>query len=216
MLSYIKDRFLRQRIERDEKEIKIGFTATALLIIALLANVAYLNFFIVNDISSKSYAPIAVIPATPVPTPSQTPSPSPAAIPSNVQVNPSPTPQSGLKDYYVNLGSGTNQSTDWEDVPGTLVTLDLGQYQNVKEIHLETTIDVPTANGTVSVRLFNKTDNYAVWNSDRTVQAQANGDLLISQALIYDLGPKMYQIQMMSQLGVPANLLQARLHIITQ
>lgn len=225
MFSDIKDRFLRLRIERDEKEIKIGFTATALVITALLANVAYLNFFIINGISSKSYAPISVIasptplpsalPSTPSATPLVTPLVTPLATP-YVPIIPIQTPQATVKDYYLNFGSGTNQSTDWTDISGTLYTYDLGQYQNVKTITLETTTNVPTANGSVSVRLFNKTGNYAVWNSDRTVQAQASGDLLISQNLIYDLGPKMYQIQMKSQFGVPANLIQARLHIIAQ
>lgn len=217
MLSYIRDRFLRLRIERDEKEIKIGFTATALVITALLANVAYLNFFIINGLSTKSYAPIAVV-ATPAPSPSLAPTPpsTPSAAPSLIQPAAPQVVQNSVKDYYLNFGSGTNQSTDWTDVQGTLYTYDLSQYQNVKSITLESTTNVPTANGTVSVRLFNKTGNYAVWNSERTVQAQVSGDLIISQNLIYDLGPKMYQIQMKSQFGVPANLIQARLHIIAQ
>lgn len=215
MLTYIKDRFLRLRIERDEKEIKIGFTATALLIIALLANVAYLNFFIINGLSTRSYAPIAVV-ATPTPsfTPILSATPAPTPVPALIQSTSTPAVQA--KDYYVNIGSGSNQSTDWTDVAGTLVTIDLGLYQNVKEIHLETTTNVPSANGTISVRLFNKTNNYAVWNSERTVQSQSSGDLLISQSLIYDTGPKMYQIQMKSQLGVLANLLQSRLHIVAK
>lgn len=217
MLSYIKDRFLRRRIERDEREIKIGFTVSALLILALLANVAYLNFFIINSLSSKAYEPIAVV-ASPSPSSTFMPSPTPVASPTPVSVTSqsSDSISSATKDYYINLGSGSNQSTDWTDVAGTLVTIDLGLYQNIKEVHLETTTNVPTANGTISVRLFNKTGNYAVWNSERTVQAQSNGDLLTSQSLIYDVGPKLYQVQMKSQLGVLANMLQARLHVTTQ
>ncbi len=217
MLNYIKDRFLRRRIERDEREIKIGFTVSALLIVALLANVIFLNLFIINSVSSKSSEPIAVI-ATPAPFASiATPTPTSGAT-SAAQIAPdkSTVVPSSYKDYYVNLGSGSNQSTDWTDVAGTLVTIDLGLYQNIKEVHLESTINVPTANGTISVRLFNKTGNYAVWNSERTVQAQSNGDLLISQSLIYDVGAKFYQVQMKSQFGVPANLLQARLHVVAQ
>lgn len=211
MLNYVKDRFLNLRLQRDEKEIRIGFTATAILIIALLANVAYLNFFIINGISTKSYSPIATV-ATPLPTPipSLTPSMAPFSVQTSLNTNRT------LKDYYLNLGSGTNQSTDWADVSGTLNTYDLGQYKNIKEVHLESNVDVPTANGTISIRLFNKTGNYAVWNSERTVQAQIKGDLIISQNIIYDTSAKLYQIQMKSQFGVPANLLQARLHIVAQ
>jgi len=212
MLSYIKDRFLRRRIERDEREIKIGFTVSALLILALLANVVYLNLFIIKISSSKPSEPIAVMATPPPATPTVTPTATPAAQSETSSASISKP----FKDYYINLGSGSNQSTDWADVAGTLVTIDLGLYQNIKEVHLETTTNVPTANGTVSIRLFNKTDNYAVWNSERTVQAQSKGDFLISQNLIYDIGPKLYQVQMKSQLGVLANLLQARLHVTTQ
>lgn len=213
MLSYIKDRFLRRRIEKDEKEIKIGFTVSGLLIIILLANVVYLNFFIVKISSSKPSEPIAVV-VTPQPPPQESvePTPTPVQSAQNTAVQAAPK----VKDYYLNFGSGSNQSTDWTDVSGTLNTYDLGQYQNVREVHLESNIDVPTANGTVSIRLFNKTDNYAVWNSERTVQSQTKGDLVISQNIIYDTGAKLYQIQMKSQFGVPASLLQGRLHIVAQ
>lgn len=213
MLSYVRDRLLNLRLARDEKEIKIGFTATGLIIIALLANLAYLNFFIINSASSRSYAPISVV-ATPSPTSSF--SSTPSATPALIQSVPVQMPQNSAHDYYINLGSGTNQSTDWTDVAGTLNTFDISQYPNIKEVHLETTVDVPTANGTISVRLFNKTDGGAVWNSDRTVNSQVSGDLLISQNIIYPQGPKLYSVQMKSQLGVLANLIQARLHITTQ
>lgn len=210
------DRLLRLRLARDEKEIKVGFTATALIITALLANVAYLNFFIINDLSAKPTSTSNI--ATPFPSPltivtsSAVPTPSPQPV---QQVLPQPTPSS-TKDYFISLGSGTNQSTDWADVTGTLNTFDISQYQNIKEVHLESNINVPTANGTVSIRLFDKTDGYAVWNSDRTVQSQATGDLLISQNIIYPQGAKLYSVQMKSQFGVPATLVQARLHITAQ
>lgn len=213
MLSFVKDRFLRRRIERDEKEIKIGFTVSGLLILILLANVVYLNFFIVKISSSKPSEPIAVV-ATPQPAPQESIEPTPTPVQPAQNAPVAVTPK--LKDYYLNFGSGSNQSTDWADVSGTLNTYGLGQYQNIKEVHLESNINVPTANGTVSIRLFNKTDNYAVWNSERTVQSQTKGDLLISQNIIYDVGPKLYQIQMKSQFGTLANLLQARVHIVAQ
>lgn len=217
MLSDIKDRFLRRRIEKDEKEIKIGFTISALLIFFLLTNVLYLNFFIIKISSSKPSEPIAVE-AIPQPSPIEQAAPTPAPAPASVQASlPQPTLiPAKLKDHYLNLGFGTNQSTDWADVAGTLNTFDISQYSNIKEVHLESNIDVPTANGTISIRLFNKTNNYAVWNSERTVQAQAKGDLIISQNIVYDIGPKLYQVQMKSQFGVPATLTQARLRIVAQ
>lgn len=213
MLSYIKDRFLRLRLERDEREIKIGFTVSGLIIIALIVNIVYLNFFIIksSSIEPSSQAPAVIL--SPTPTSQPTLAPVQTSEKSSAR---SETTSTKLKDYYINLGSGVNQSTDWADVAGTLTTFDLGQYQNIKDVRLETTINVPTANGTISVRLFNKTDGYAVWNSERTVQAQANGELLISQSIIYDVGARLYQVQMKSQLNAPANLLQARLHVVAE
>lgn len=202
-----------EELHRDEKRVKIAFVLGMSFIVALIVGASYL---IIQSIAAiKPTQTLVKIPESVSVTPTATQS---------VLTTPSPTPilatkitnESSTKDYYINLGSGANKSTDWENVAGTLTTADLGLYEDIKEVHLETTIDVPTANGTVSVRLFNKTDNYAVWNSERTVQAEQKGNLLISQNIIYDTGPKFYQIQMKSQLGVTANLLQARIHIVAK
>ncbi|MEX2007314.1 MAG: hypothetical protein WD992_00905 [Candidatus Levyibacteriota bacterium] len=202
-----------EELRRDEKRVKLAFL---LGMVFMLAAIAASSYFIIQSVANKSTQTLVKViepSITITPTPTEplvltTPTSSPLAA--------GTANETFTKDYYVNLGSGTNKSTDWEDVAGTLITVDLGLYNNVKEVRLETTTNVPTANGTISIRLFNKSDNYAVWNSERTVQAQANGSLLISEKLIYDLGPKLYQIQMKSQLGVLANLLQARFHIIAQ
>ena len=214
MLSFIKDRFIRREMEKEEKEIKIGFAVSGALTAIIIVNLIYLNIFIATHNTTPPKLAAATV-STPSPTPSPISTASAVIEPSAQQVVTAP-PQNSARDYYINLGSGTNQSTDWTDVSGTLSTFDIAQYQNIKEVHLETTINVPTANGTISVRLFNKTDGTAVWNSDRTVNAQVSGDLLISQNIFYPYGPKLYSVQMKSQLGILANLAQARLHIITQ
>lgn len=201
-----------EELHRDEKRVKIAFILGMIFILALIAGSSY---FIVKSVANKSTQTLVKV--TP-PSISITPTPTQAVLttPTSSPLVTNTTNDSSAADYYINLGSGTNKSTEWEDVAGTLTTADLGLYKNIKEVHLETTIDVPTANGTVSVRLFNKTDNYAVWNSERTIQAEKKGSLLISQNIIYDVGPKFYQVQMKSQLGVTANLLQARIHVSTK
>lgn len=209
MLTLIRDRILRLRLQRDENEVKIGFLITGSLLIFLIANIAYLNYFI---ISNNQNPPKTAATTYSSPSPTPTPVSTPIEQSSNSS---SSSEQSSTKDYFFNLGTGTNQSTEWTDVQGALSTFNIAQYSNIKEVRLETNINVPTANGSVSVRLFNKTDNYAVWNSERTVQAQTKGDLIISQNIVYDKGPKLYQIQMKSQLGVPTNLIQSRIHITT-
>lgn len=217
MISYVRDRFLNLRLRRDEKEIKIGFLVTGGISVFLLANVIYLNLLIISNNSTAPKIAASVV-NTPTPTASSSAATNPQTS-HTIQpqtVNSTPLTNISTKDYYINLGSGTNQSTDWTDVQGTFSTFDIAGYPNTKEVNFETTINVPTANGTVSVRLFNKTGNVAVWNSERTVQSQANGDLLISQPLIYDNGPRLYSVQIKSQLGVPATLVQSRVHIITR
>lgn len=198
-----------KELKTEEKRVKIMSSVVLLLILILFSGVFYLIFYsqksIIQTIVKEVPKEISV---------SASPSPTPISTLSNPDST-STQSSNSTKDYYINIGSGVNESIDWADVAGTLTTIDLGQHKNIKEVHLETNINVPTANGTVSVRLFNKTDNYAVWNSERTVEAQSKGDLLISQNIIYDKGARLYQIQMKSQLGVTANLLQARLHVIT-
>lgn len=208
MLKRIRDRLLLTEIHRDERNVKIAFLILGAVLLLLLGNLFYLN---INLSSSKKNTTVEVK-KTPESSLATSPTPTSTAVTNNPS-DKSTIVSNRIKDYYINLGSGGNQSTDWTDVPGTLTTFDFGQYQDIKEAHLETTVNVPTANGTISVRLFNKTDGIVVWNSERTVQAQANGDLLVSQSLIYSVSAKLYQIQMKSQLNVPANLLQARIHI---
>lgn len=218
MLGNIRDRLLSIELKRDEKEVKIGFVLVGIILILLLGNIIYLNLnFSKAANNSVSATPSSVATISPSVSPAATASPKPVAIPTIApQSTATVNLQNNVKDYYFNLGSGSNQSTDWVDVSGALSTFDIAQYQNIKEVHLETNIDVPTANGTVSVRLFNKTDNYVVWNSQREVQSQTKGDLIISNNIIYDVGPRLYQVQMKSQLGVPANLVQSRIHITVQ
>ncbi len=223
MLNSIKDQFLNLRLKRDEREIKIGFFIVGLVTIILLFNVIYLNIKISKNNSAKSHPSSAFL----TPTSTIIKPPPTALIPSTnatqsakqstITEHASNTRVSGAtKDYYINLGSGTDQSSDWADVQGALTTFDFGQYYNIKEVHFEASISVPTANGTVSVRLFNETDMHPVWNSEITGPASSQSTLMISPGIIYDNAPKMYQVQMKSQLNVSANLLEARFHIIAQ
>lgn len=221
MLKEFSDRILRLKLKRDEKEVKIGFLITGIIILLLLANVFYLNFLVIRDNSKPSYSASNTQQDTSLNSQDKTTTTITAApteivkVPQTSHSNQTAKPIY-YKDYYLNLGSGYNQSTDWADVPGAIATFDISSYKNIKEARLETTTNVPTANGTISVRLFNKTDGYAVWNSEREVLAETQGSLLISEKLNYSYGPKLYVVQMKSQLGVPANLIQSRVHVIAE
>ncbi len=204
-----------EKLRRDERKAKIAFLFSLVFILISLAGVSYLIF----KSKSEKKPIIEIINAVPsVLSPALTDSPSSQTIPTQI---PSTTTggnnkSSSTKDYYINIGSGSNQSLDWADVPGALATADINQYQDIKEVHFEAFINVPTANGNVSVRLFNKTDNYSVWNSEVTRDGTKDTYQFISPALIYDRGPRLYQVQIKSQLNVLVNLVSARIHVVTE
>lgn len=202
-----------EEIRRDEKRVKIAFILVFSLIVISLAATSYLIFQSAKEnepiIIADSVPSLISVSPTPLPTPTITPTQTSAT--STEKTN-----KSSAKDHYINIGLGSNQSLDWTDVSGTLTTADISDYENIKEVHFEAFINVPNANGSVSVRLFNKTDNYAVWNSEITRNGTKDTYQFISPALIYDRGPKLYQVQMKSQLNVLANLTLARVHIVTE
>ncbi len=116
------------------------------------------------------------------------------------------------KEFYVPLGTGTNTSTDWTDVKGAAAYIDTKLYGKFKKVTFEASISVPS--GIASVRLFNATDKHPVWYSEMTMSG-SGPELLTSSGITLDSGNKLYQVQMKSQLGASTNLLQARVHIVT-
>lgn len=206
-----------QKLHMDEKKVIVAFSLIAVILLGSIAGAVYLFRSVearIAQSTSQSEARVEQPIVSPTATTtilSATSTPSPTTTPSK-QVNTKPATQ----DYYINVGSGTNQSSDWTDVFGATTTLDLSQYQNIKEVHFEAFVNVPTANGTVSVRLYNATDKHPVWNSEVTKEGSAETDHLISPALSYDKGAKLYQVQMKSQLNVAANLVQSRIHVVAK
>ena len=215
MLNNFKDRLINIRLKKDEKLTATGFLIIGLVILILAANIIYLNFVflknnvLVNNARNNTNSTVSTII-------SPTINPIDSTITSTTQVS-NPilnNTQAAIKDYYIPLGSGTSQAGDWEDVAGALATIDFGQYQGIKEIRLEASILVPTGNEIVWVRLFNKTDQHPVWYSE--VTANTANSYLISSPMVYDLGQKTYQVQMKTQLKIPANLTFARIHVVSR
>ena len=204
----------------DERYSTIMFISIGILLIAILGDVIYLNTILLNKKNSVSYS--ALKPSNnPEITPSiLTPTVSPILTPI-VSVTSSPLPSTTtslsnqlVKDYFIPLGSGSTQATVWTDVPGATVQVDFGSYTNIKEIHLEASVTVPNANQTVGVRLFDVTDQHPVWYSDVYMNSNQTSAYLTSGSIVYSSGLKTYQVQMETQLGAVANLVQARIHII--
>jgi len=210
MAKKLRERFILTRVYKDERNSRVGFTIFGILIIALAFDLIYLNILSLNKTSiiltqQKSNPSVTV-----TPTAIQTPTSAPA-----VQMyQPQNSSQPQASEYFIALGSGTSESGDWEDVPGLEASVDFGKYPNIKEIRFEASVSVPTANEAVSVRLFNKTDQHPVWNSEITMDGGASS-YLVSSPLIYDKGAKTYGVQMKTQLKFAANLTQSRIHIVS-
>jgi len=201
-----------EKIEENAKRTKRAFLIAALAFLFLLGNLIYLNYKLYknkqaptvnNSISniSPSISPTATISISPTPFTEQ-----------NYQIGPT---EEGLKEYFISFGSGSTSSIDWVDVGGLQTTLDLSTYGTVDKIFFEASVAVPTANQSVSVRLFNKTDKHPVWNSEVSMNA-GDSSYLVSNPIVYDKGKKTYQVQMRTQLGSQANLGQSRLHIVLE
>jgi len=118
------------------------------------------------------------------------------------------------KEYFVPLGTGSNETDDWADVSGAVATVDTSQYPRIKQVIFEATVAVPTGNEVAYVRLFNKTDGHPVWFSEMSMNT-TGPILLTSQPVSLDKGKKLYQVQMKTQLKFTANLAQSRIHITT-
>jgi hypothetical protein len=194
-----------------------------ILTVLLLANIIYLNFYLfdnrmfANPDNNKSAYSSPLSPST-QPTKIPTPcadciTPAISAVVTKTNQAPSQIIQNAVKDYYISFGSGTTQAGDWTDVPGVQAVIDFGQYPHIKEIHFEVSLYVPTANEWISVRLYNETDNHPVWNSQVTMSSGTTA-YLTSPAINYDTGSKLYQVQMETQLGSEATLVQSRIHIM--
>lgn len=120
---------------------------------------------------------------------------------------------SSVKEFMIALGSGTNQSTEWVDVPGVGATINSNDYGSIKNIYFEVSLIMPTTNNLVSIRLYNVTDQHPVWYSQIDSNGQ-NTAFLSSQAIKLDSGNKLYQVQMKSLLtDQPVTLVQSRIHI---
>lgn len=194
-----------KRIESDEKKIRKVFWIIFFLVILAVLNFSIIYLFLFKPVNTNSEgiktSTVPTISPTniPVVTPTEPLSIAPTII------------QSNIKEYFIPLGAGSGSTDDWANVDGLIANVDLGTFQNIKEISFEVSVNVPTANQIVWVRLYNKTDKHPVWNSE--VNFNGAGGYVASQPLIYDKGERMYQVQIKTQLKYPANIAQSRLHI---
>lgn len=125
------------------------------------------------------------------------------------------TKPSIAKEYYISLGSGVNTSDDWTDIPAAQIYIDSSKYENIVTATFEVSMYIPNGNQIAFARLYNVSDNHPVWNSEVSLSG-GTAKLLISSPITLDLGNKLYQVQMKSQLKGPINLVDAKVHIVTK
>lgn len=117
------------------------------------------------------------------------------------------------REYNVFLGSGLNNSSEWQDVPGVQTYLDSTKYGQITTVTFDATIEVPTGNQKVWIRLYNVTDKHPVWYSELSMEGNGPTLLSTSQTLPLGNGNKLYQVQMKSQLKYDAFVRSARIRI---
>lgn len=127
--------------------------------------------------------------------------------------NPIAPASNAAKEYQVNFGSGRTFAFDWEDIPGLNAYIDTTNYPNIKSVRFEGSLRIPTANGRMYARLFNKTDKHPVWFSEITTENNLS-TLLQSEEITLDGGNKLYQVQMKSTLKAESLIDSARIKII--
>lgn len=142
------------------------------------------------------------------------------AIDKALNVSPMPTvttiPQgSTVKIFYLPLGSGSTKSQDWTDIPGLVSYIDPANYGKVKTVIFEASLRIPTANGRVYARLYNKNDSRPVWFSDISSEGPTS-TLIQSSPITFDSGNKLYQVQAKTTMGFESFVDFARVKFIVE
>lgn len=214
MIGEYKDRQILTELHRDEKAVKIGFFLITILFVILIISVFYLTLRSFKSPSGESEVgqlPTPTLSAPVLSSPSPTSFSPPVTPTQTVPTSSNTSVEPAIKDYYIPFGTGTNQTSDWTDVPGMQAVIDFGNYTNIKEVYFEVNVNIPTGNEIVWVRLYNLTDKHPVWYSEVST---TNNDYVFSSPIVYDTGTKVYQVQMKTQLQYPANITLARVHIV--
>lgn len=142
------------------------------------------------------------------------------AIDKATVVTPAPTSASSptvpaMKIFYLPLGSGSTKSQDWADVQGLSSYIDPANYGKIKSIIFEASLRIPTANGRIYARLYNKNDGRPVWFSEIFSEGPTS-TLIQSSPITFDSGNKLYQVQAKTTMGFESFVDFARVKFITE
>lgn len=201
--------------------IRIIISFLAFVIIALVANAIYLNFYLLPQIVKTLQQTNATV--TPLSKETQPITQSQASVCPQSCVNliqvatvsasfqSQTKPQPGLQDVYITLGAGQSTASTWQNVAGIEAYINTNNF-SIQTAVFEASITIPTGNQIAWVRLYNVTGGYPIWNSEMSLSGGAT-QYLISPPLTLPPGNNLYQVQMQTQLQYPAILNQSRLHL---
>jgi hypothetical protein len=132
--------------------------------------------------------------------------------PATCAVQPTASPQ--IKTLYIPLASqGSTVSTSWADIAATNFYFNLADYPGAKEVRFETHLLALDGASPVYARLYDVTNKRGVDYSDVSTRNQSY-TRLESSALKIWRGNNLYLIQLRSEIGIEAQLKEAKLKII--
>lgn len=135
---------------------------------------------------------------------------------SNSTILASPTSQksqsSSVREHYVPLGTGSTNSTEWQDLPGVEANVAPSNYGTITGFYFEAGLRVPTGSGQVFARIRNVTDNITLFESELSNEG-TTGKLISSKNMPIPQTTKLYRVQLRSSLGADVLLDSARLKI---
>lgn len=181
--------------------------------ILLLINTIALDIFVSLSTRPTTAAKTTIPSQTTQTAPTPSPTPAVSQVPQSAMTY-TPATSTG-NEFFIPLGTGTGTATTWTNVPGVQAYIDSTQYPNTQTVTFEASVVLPAGQQNVSVQLYDMTNNHPVWFSQVTMQSSNTSQLLISNPITLDQGNNLYQVQMQTQLQAPANLVQSRVHIIT-
>ena len=101
-------------------------------------------------------------------------------------INQSSTGGTSAREYFIPLGTGINQTDEWQDVDGAQAYVDSTQYRKLKKVTFEATLEIPAGAQISYVRLFNATDKHPVWYSEISTGG-SNPQLLVSSPITLEM-----------------------------
>lgn len=120
-----------------------------------------------------------------------------------------------VEEVYIPLGTATTQLANYQSVPGLEAQVDSTKYPNIATATFEATVTNPNASQQVWLQLFDATNNHPVWYSQVTYQG-GGSQTLISSPITLSQGNVTYQVQAQTQLQAPAQITNARIHLILE